>query len=252
MICIMITSLDIARLRKLSAAELLGWTRNNFGKDTVMTSSFGAEDMVIIDLLSRNNIEIGIATIDTGRLPEETYDLMERASDKYGIPIQLYFPDYTEVERMVSDMGMNLFYRSIEKRKLCCNIRKVEPLNRLLRGKKAWVTGLRADQTAFRKNAEIVEHDTQRQLVKINPLLNWSSVDVWDYIRKNDVPYNSLHDRGYPSIGCAPCTRAVEPGEDERAGRWWWESDVKECGLHVTHDTKPGTPEMLISKKAGD
>lgn len=233
----------------LSPEQVLKWAWQMYGESAVFTSSFGAEDMVIMDMLARANAGIEVATLDTGRLPEETYTLMEEAAQKYGIKVRSYFPDYREVESMVNERGMNLFYSSKENRKLCCRIRKVEPLGRLLKNRKAWITGLRADQTANRSNLQIVETDPKRNIVKINPLIGWSSSDVWDYIRKNDVPYNSLHDRGYPSIGCQPCTRAISPGEDERAGRWWWEDDNKECGLHVTGDpTAEVTTEVNIPK----
>ena len=236
---------DYSEIEELSPAEILQWARSNFGKDAVFTSSFGAEDMVIIDMMSKNGIEIEVATIDTGRLHEETYELMDRVSSEYGVKINSYFPDYSKVEDMVRRNGMNLFYKSVENRKLCCGIRKVEPLNRILKGKKAWITGLRADQPSYRKNASVVETTSQRNLVKINPILKLTSDDVWNYIRNNNVPYNRLHDNGYPSIGCEPCTRAVKPGEDERAGRWWWESDVKECGLHVSNSNS--TPEFKVN-----
>lgn len=202
--------------------------------------------MVIMDMLGQGNIGVKIATIDTGRLPQETYDIMDRAAERYGLDVQKFFPDYAEVEEMVNQKGMNLFYKSPENRKLCCNIRKVQPLNRILKGKKAWITGLRSDQTSFRKNAKVVEEDSSREIIKINPILAWSSEDVWKYIREKNVPYNSLHDQGYPSIGCQPCTRAVRPGEDERAGRWWWETDLKECGLHVSDNISGARPEFTL------
>lgn len=227
--------------------EVLKWAWRTYGESAVFTSSFGAEDMVIMDMLSKTGAKISVATLDTGRLPEETYRVMEEASSKYGIQIMTYFPDYAQVEGMVRENGMNLFYRSAENRKLCCRIRKVDPLNRLLKDRKAWITGLRADQTPNRRNSRTVELDEQRGIVKINPILNWSSEDVWNYIRENGVPYNELHDKGFPSIGCEPCTRAIKPGEDERAGRWWWESDNKECGLHVNEGSEPAvTTDMKL------
>lgn len=243
---------DFHTTSNFSAEDALEWAWEEFQDDVVMTSSFGAEDMVIMDMLFRRKLKIKIATIDTGRLPEETYKLMERAREKYGIAVSTYFPDFSEVESMVSEKGINLFYKSPENRKLCCSIRKVQPLNRLLNGKKAWVTGLRSDQTEFRKNSIVVELDKSRNIVKINPLLNWTSEDVWKYIKENKVPYNELHDRGYPSIGCAPCTRAVKPGENERAGRWWWETDLKECGIHMNHESQPFPTEMVIKGRRGD
>ncbi len=236
---------DYSEIEEMSPAEILQWAWNIFGKDAVFTSSFGAEDMVIIDMMSKKGIGIPVATIDTGRLHEETYELMDKVGSKYGVKINSFFPDYTRVEEMVRDHGVNLFYKSVDNRKLCCGIRKVEPLNRVLKGKKAWITGLRADQTSYRQNAGVVEVDSERNLVKINPILKLTSDDVWEYIRKNNVPYNKLHDSGYPSIGCEPCTRAVKAGEGERAGRWWWESDVKECGLHVS--SSDSVPHFRIS-----
>lgn len=242
---------DRTEIRNRTPQDVLRWAWEKYGNGAVFTSSFGAEDMVILDMIAGMDLGIEVATLDTGRLPEETYDLMERASEKYGVTILSYFPDRERVESMVSGKGMNLFYRSVENRKLCCGIRKVEPLGRALKGKGAWITGLRADQTDFRKNAEMIEEDPDRGLVKINPLLEWSSEDVWRYIRENDVPYNALHDQGFPSIGCEPCTRAIKPGEGERAGRWWWETDVKECGLHVKGSSEAYTaPEIRIGDRS--
>ncbi len=231
-----------------SAEDAIEWAINEFGDDLVMTTSFGAEDMVILHMISQKGLNVRVATIDTGRLPYETYNLMDIVREKYGIKLSTYFPDFSEVESMVAEHGINLFYRSSENRKLCCNIRKVQPLNRLLKNRKAWITGLRSDQTEFRKKSKIIELDLARNVVKINPLFNWSSGEVWKYLKANDVPYNTLHDVGYPSIGCAPCTRAVKPGESERAGRWWWEQDLKECGLHVNHDSGKLDPKLIISK----
>lgn len=217
-----------------------------YGSDAVFTSSFGAEDMVIAHMISDLGLSIEVATIDTGRLHQDTYDLMDKATQRYGLKINAYFPDKGAVEEMVSHKGMNLFYYSQENRKMCCNIRKVEPLGRILDGKKAWVTGLRSSQNKFREGMNRIEEDRSRGVVKANPIIDWDSDDVWSYIRKNDVPYNRLHDQGFPSIGCEPCTRAIRPGEDERAGRWWWESDLKECGLHV-----PENSQAIPSGKTG-
>ena len=232
----------------LSAEDALEWAWKEFGEGAVMTSSFGAEDMVILDMISQKKLDITIATIDTGRLPEETYNLVDIVREKYGFTVHSYFPDFSDVENMVAEKGINLFYKSPENRKLCCNIRKVQPLNRILKNRKAWITGLRSDQTEFRMRSKIIEIDLPRNVVKINPLLNWSSEDVWRYLKRNNVPYNTLHDNGYPSIGCAPCTRAVKPGENERAGRWWWEKDLKECGLHVSEQKKRASTEMIINR----
>jgi len=199
---------------------------------TVFACSFGAEDMVLLDAIARHARKIEVLTLDTGRLPEETHALFETVRDKYPIAIRTYFPDASTVQAWIEQNGPNAFYKSVAQRQQCCHIRKVEPLQRALAGKKSWVTGLRREQSAARHTLEREAWDHGNGLIKINPLLEWTNDDVWDYIKVNGVPYNALHDRGYPSIGCAPCTRAVQPGEDIRAGRWWWESSAKECGLH--------------------
>ena len=198
--------------------------------------SFGAEDMVLLDAIARHARKIEIFTLDTGRLPEETQELFEAVRDKYPIAIRTYFPDTATVQAWVEQNGPNAFYKSVAQRLQCCHIRKVEPLRRALAGKKSWITGLRREQSQARQTLEREAWDDTNGLIKINPLLEWRNADVWDYIRAHGVPYNALHDRGYPSIGCAPCTRAIQPGEDIRAGRWWWETTSKECGLH-----KPAT-----------
>jgi len=198
------------------------------------STSFGAEDMVVLDLIRRHALPISIFTLDTGRLPQETYDLMQKVEERYGRCVATYFPDAQRVQRLVAENGINGFYASVENRKACCAVRKLEPLGRALAGKRAWVTGLRAEQSITRADLAKRETDAERGLEKFNPLADWSESDVWAYIRSNDVPYNALHDRFYPSIGCAPCTRAITPGEDLRAGRWWWENaENKECGLHI-------------------
>jgi len=198
------------------------------------SSSFGAEDMVVLDLIQRHALPISIFTLDTGRLPEETYALMQQVEERYGRCVTTFFPDAQGVQRLVAANGINGFYESVDKRKACCAVRKLEPLGRALAGKRAWVTGLRAQQSVTRAELALRETDAERGLEKFNPLADWSESDVWAYIRANDVPYNALHDRFYPSIGCAPCTRAITPGEDLRAGRWWWEQpENKECGLHI-------------------
>ena len=198
-----------------------------------LASSFGAEDMVLTDLIARNRLPIVIFTLDTGRVPGETYALIDRVREHYGVPIEVYCPDTRAVEAYVRDNGVNAFYRSVELRQSCCAIRKAEPLARALAGRGAWVTGQRRAQSVTRSAVEIEEVDAAHAVRKFNPLADWSEDEVWTYIRNHGVPYNTLHDRGYPSIGCAPCTRAVLPGEDLRAGRWWWENaDHKECGLH--------------------
>ena len=199
----------------------------------VLASSFGAEDMVLVDLIARNALPIGIFTLDTGRLPEQTLALIDRVRDRYVRPVDVFSPAPARLEPFVSTHGVNAFYQSVELRKACCAIRKTDPLARALAGKKAWITGLRRDQSVTRGDVPYEEFDAEHGLAKFNPLVDWTEADVWAYIRARDVPYNALHDQGYRSIGCAPCTRAVEPGEDVRAGRWWWESpEHKECGLH--------------------
>ncbi len=199
----------------------------------VLASSFGAEDMVLTDLIARHALPIRIFTLDTGRLPEETYALIDRTRERYGLPIDIYTPDTRALQHFVRENGQNAFYRSVELRKACCAVRKTEPLARALVAKGAWITGLRRSQSVTRSDVAVEEFDAAHGLPKFNPLADWSDDDVWRYIRTHGVPYNALHDRGYPSIGCAPCTRAVAPGEDIRAGRWWWEHpEHKECGLH--------------------
>lgn len=213
--------------------EVLSLVIAEFGDKIAFASSMGAEDQVITHMLANTHNKTKIFTLDTGRLFPETYELMERTSRKYGINIEVYFPDNKRVEEMVRTKGINLFYRSIENRKLCCYIRKIEPLKRAFNGLDAWICGLRREQSVTRHNHKVVEWDDKHRLLKINPLIDWTEEQVWRYIRKHKIPYNSLHDKGFPSIGCQPCTRAVLPGEDIRAGRWWWEKpEMKECGLH--------------------
>lgn len=202
-----------------------------------IASSFGAEDMVLVDLVARHRMDVSVFTLDTGRLPEETHALMEKVRERYGLRVEVYAPAAAQVEELVRAQGTNGFYRDVENRKSCCHVRKVLPLRRALAGKRAWVTGLRRAQSPTRGEVEIEGFDADHGLAKVNPLAYWSDADVWDYIRANSVPYNELHDKGYASIGCAPCTRAITRGEDQRAGRWWWESpESKECGLHVGAD----------------
>jgi phosphoadenosine phosphosulfate reductase len=218
-----------------SAQDVLRWALDTFGTKIGLASSFGAEDVVIIDMMTQiDKNRTKVFTLETGRLNQETYDVMDAIRAKYGIPIEAYFPEQKEVEEMIRSKGMNLMYENVENRKLCCEIRKVHPLNRALSTLDSWITGLRRDQVATRSATRKIEIDTAHgDIVKLNPITDWSSNVVWDYIHKNNVPYNKLHDKGFPSIGCEPCTRAVMPGEDPRAGRWWWESAAqKECGLH--------------------
>lgn len=197
-------------------------------------NSFGAEDMVLTDLIAKDFESIEVFSLDTGRLPAETYQLMQEAMDRYQLSIQVYFPETATIEEFVRANGPNAFYNSVELRKRCCFIRKVEPLRRAIAGKKAWITGLRREQSPTRTELPVSEWDADNKLQKFSPLTDWSQDDVWNYIRHFEVPYNALHDKNYPSIGCAPCTRAITVGEDIRAGRWWWENpETKECGLHV-------------------
>ena len=197
-------------------------------------NSFGAEDMVLTDLILSNALPITVFSLDTGRLPAETYSLIGEVERRYGKKLEIYFPDAGAVEAFVRSHGINAFYDSVELRKACCGVRKMEPLRRALAGRKAWITGLRAAQSVTRAGLPVRETDTANGLEKLNPLSDWTETEVWAYIRMNEVPYNALHDQFYPSIGCAPCTRAIAVGEDVRAGRWWWENpETKECGLHV-------------------
>ncbi|MBF0123541.1 MAG: phosphoadenylyl-sulfate reductase, partial [Candidatus Omnitrophica bacterium] len=198
-----------------------------------LASSLGAEDQMLTDMLITLEPEASVFTIDTGRLPQETHDLMERTSEYYGLRYQILYPDMTELDPLIAQHGPDLFYKSVDLRKACCHARKVISLQKKLATLKAWICGLRRDQAVTRGALNKVEWDDANGLVKVNPLVDWTETQVWEYIKKNNVPYNRLHDAGYPSIGCAPCTRAVKPGEDIRAGRWWWEhADHKECGLH--------------------
>jgi len=200
----------------------------------VFASSLAAEDMVLTDLILKAGLPIGIFSLETGRLHKETLGMVERVQERYGYEIALYRPVQADIDAYVEKKGINAFYDSVDLRKECCQIRKVEPLGRALSGKKSWVTGQRRAQSATRSDLPVQEYDGSHSMEKFNPLADWSEQEVWDYIRANDVPYNPLHDQGYPSIGCEPCTRAIQPGEDVRAGRWWWENpDSKECGLHL-------------------
>ena len=200
----------------------------------VFASSLAAEDMVLTDLILKAQLPIAIFSLETGRLHPETLAVLDAVKAKYGYDVELYRPQPEAVDAYVAQNGRDAFYNSIEMRRECCRIRKVEPLGRALAGKKAWITGQRRAQSSTRSDLSIQEDDLAHGMFKFNPLADWSEEDVWNYIRANDVPYNALHDQGFPSIGCAPCTRAIEPGEDIRAGRWWWENpESKECGLHI-------------------
>lgn len=226
-------------LENADARETLKWAIQKFGNELVLSSSMGAEDQVLTDMLMKLDPSIDVFTLDTGRLFPETYELIDKTNDFYKIKIKIFFPDYKQVEEMVNNKGVNLFYHSVENRKMCCHIRKIEPLKRAFQGRKAWVSGLRRAQSITRTNVQKVEWDEANGLVKINPIIDWTEEQVWDYITMHHVPYHKLHDQGYRSIGCQPCTRAVGPDEDVRAGRWWWEDpEHKECGLHVQEDLK--------------
>ncbi len=233
------TAEQIQQLNKklTTPQEILKWAIVSLHPRLALASSFGAEDVVVIDMMMKINPKSRIFTLDTGRLNQETYDVMDEIRNKYNTNIEVMFPDSNEVEQMVRINGMNLFYQSIGNRKLCCGIRKVHPLKKMLSTLDGWITGLRADQTEVRSNSQKIEIDPQHNgIVKVNPIIEWTWDQTWDYIKKNNVPYNKLHDKGYPSIGCEPCTRAIKPGEPLRAGRWWWETDPqKECGLHADH-----------------
>ncbi|WAM28790.1 phosphoadenylyl-sulfate reductase [Myxococcus sp. NMCA1] len=224
---------EAAEVKDAPAQDLLAWAERRFGARAAIASSFGVEDMVLIDLARQHAPSLRLFTLDTGRLPPETYELMEVVRKRYGVTVETYFPERARVEALESTKGYFSFRHSLEARKECCAIRKVEPLSRALAGQQAWVTGLRREQSVTRTDVATLEVDGAHGLLKLNPLARWSSRDIWAYVRAKSVPYNALHDRGYPSIGCAPCTRAVKPYEDERAGRWWWESaENRECGLH--------------------
>ena len=232
-------SQELAGADELSTPDLLDWAFARFHPRLALACSFQAEESVLIDLIHRRRgLDFRLFTLDTGRLNQETYDCMDAIRARYGVEIEVFFPDYKQVEGMVRQHGLNLFYQSIEQRKLCCAVRKVEPLRRALNGLDGWITGLRREQAMSRERVRKVEVDGDHGgILKINPLVDWSYSDVWNYIRENNVPFNRLHKQGYPSIGCAPCTRAVKSGEDLRAGRWWWEnSETKECGLHSHGD----------------
>lgn len=224
------------QMEKKSAQEVLRWAMDTYGLRIALASSFGPEDIVLIDMMIKIDKEkTRIFTLDTGRLNQETYDLIDTISRKYNIHIEVFFPEHKEIEQMVQAKGMNLMYENVENRKLCCEIRKVHSLKRALNKLDGWITGLRREQFITRAHVKKVEIDsTHSNIVKVNPLADWTHEMVWGYIHENNVPYNRLHDIGYVSIGCEPCTRAIKPNEDPRSGRWWWETGTaKECGLHL-------------------
>jgi phosphoadenosine phosphosulfate reductase len=222
-------------LETWDAREILTYAVENFHPRLALSASFGApEGMVLLDLMHQIEPTSRVFVLDTGRLPQATYDLIDRVRDRYGKPVEMLFPRFEDVEKITQAHGANLFYESIEKRKLCCQIRKVEPMRRYLAGLDAYVTGLRRDQNVTRTHTpKALIDESYGGVVKLNPIAGWSQDEVWDYVREHQIPVNRLHKSGYPSVGCDPCSRAIRPGEDIRAGRWWWESqDTKECGLH--------------------
>jgi phosphoadenosine phosphosulfate reductase len=220
------------KTKGFSIEESLAFLANEYKGKVVFSTSFGQEDQVITALISTNELPITIFTLDTGRLFQETYDVFHKTLKKYKKEIKVYFPEATAVEKLLEAKGPNSFYDSVENRKECCFIRKVAPLTKALKGNAIWITGLRAEQSENRHNLDLFEYDAHFDIIKFNPLLKWTLKEVEDYLEKNNVPQNALHKQGFVSIGCAPCTRAIAEGEDIRAGRWWWESSHKECGLH--------------------
>lgn len=223
-----------SRFEKKPAEEVLNYFLKEFKGRIALSSSLGAEDQVLTDMIANIDKETTIFTLDTGRLFPETYDLIDETNKQYNISIRVYFPDFAKVEQMVKEKGINLFYDSLENRRLCCHIRKIESLKRAFKGLDVWICGLRHEQSVTRIATKMVEWDEQHNLIKINPLIEWEEKEVWDYINSHNVPFNTLHDKGFPSIGCQPCTRAIKPGDDIRAGRWWWEEPAhRECGLHI-------------------
>jgi phosphoadenosine phosphosulfate reductase len=221
------------RYSHLSEVELLSVFLKEYQGKIALSSSLSIEDQVLTHMVLGIDPRAKIFTLDTGRLFPETYDLIAGTNARYKTHLEVYFPDWQAVEAMVNEKGINLFYDSIENRKQCCHIRKVEPLRRAFRGLDVWICGLRREQSVTRTHLDRIEWDNDNALIKLNPLIDWTESQVWDFIREHKVPYNTLHDKGFPSIGCQPCTRAIEPGEDLRAGRWWWENpETRECGLH--------------------
>jgi len=222
------------RFEKSDSTDILNYFIKEYMNNLALSTSLGAEDQVLTHMICNIDKSVRIFTLDTGRLFPETYDLIDKTNKKYKINIDIFFPDNNKVQEMVGKKGINLFYDSIGNRKECCHVRKIEPLKRALTGLKVWITGLRKDQSVSRFYSKLVEWDDNHGLIKLNPLINLTEKQVWDFIHENNIPYSPLHDKGFTSIGCQPCTRAIQPGEDERAGRWWWEqSENKECGIHI-------------------
>ena len=236
-----ITNILLEKTKGLSIEETLIFLSNEYKGKVVFSTSFGQEDQVITALIAKNDLPITIFTLDTGRLFQETYDVFHKTLKKYKKEIKVYFPEAVAVEKLLNKKGPNSFYESVENRKECCFIRKVAPLTKALAGNEIWITGLRAEQSENRNDLQEFEYDANFNVIKYNPLLRWSLNEVEDYLEKNNVPQNALHKKGFVSIGCAPCTRAITPDEDIRAGRWWWESSHKECGLHSPLAPKGGT-----------
>nr|WP_315145289.1 phosphoadenylyl-sulfate reductase [uncultured Flavobacterium sp.] len=222
----------LEKTASFSIEETLAFLASEYEGKVVFSTSFGQEDQVITALIAKNDLPITIFTLDTGRLFQETYDVFHKTQKKYKKDIKVYFPEAASVEKLMETKGPNSFYDSVENRKECCFIRKVAPLTKALKGNAIWITGLRAEQSDNRNNLDLFEYDAHFDIIKFNPLLKWSLKEVEDYLEKNNVPQNALHKKGFVSIGCAPCTRAITADEDIRAGRWWWESSHKECGLH--------------------
>jgi phosphoadenosine phosphosulfate reductase len=214
-------------------SEILEYFIKDTTQKLALSSSFGAEDQVLTHMMLEISKNVNIFTLDTGRLPYETYSVMDNTNLKYNTKVNVYFPNDKDIENLYQTQGINGFYESIQNRKACCYVRKIAPLKRALKGLDIWVTGLRASQSITREDMSLFEFDEGNNVIKLNPLLSWNEEDVWAFIKENNVPYNKLHDSGYPSIGCAPCSRAVKDGEEVRSGRWWWENpEHKECGLH--------------------
>jgi len=221
------------QFERSSPEEVLRFFLAEYPGKIALSSSLSIEDQVLTDLIVKIDKTTKIFTLDTGRLFPETYSLIEKTNMLYGIKLDVFFPDYQEVEKLVKTEGINLFYNGIEQRKACCRVRKMEPLKRAFKGLDVWICGLRREQSVTRQDVQLVEWDEANQLIKLNPLINFTEEEVWAYIKEHHVPFNKLHKQGFPSIGCQPCTRAVQPGEDIRSGRWWWEDpEHKECGLH--------------------
>ena len=222
------------KFKNSTSQEVLEYFLYKYGAKAALSSSFGVEDQVLTHMMLSIDKDANIFTLDTGRLHPQTYSVMDATNLKYSVKVNVFFPNTQNVEKLYQDQGINGFYESIDKRKACCFTRKIEPLKRALSSLDVWITGLRSAQSVTREKLDFIEFDEANQVIKVSPLLKWSETQVWDFIKKNKIPYNSLHDEGFPSIGCAPCTRAVEDGADVRSGRWWWENpEHKECGLHI-------------------